>query len=333
MRYSKSQFARGGVEKNLGFLYNFNIVKNRGFPPVYKIERVAKMSVKRAFFSVFQKIMVVCCAIFFGFANAFSANLPSGYTELEYIQSSGSQYIDTRIKPDSNFSYEIKFSGYTVPTSGSAEHIMFGETAAGWNDMIGINQSRAGSRSNVIPYIKYDGVACSLAQQTNGILKLTPVGLYFNGNLVYSKTPSSFGTETYSIYLFAANRQGTASYFTQYRLENFKMWNNDVLVGNFIPTKDSNNVVGMYDTVSGQFFTNAGTGEFIAGPEVSIRIATTAYNAARFNPVKTDLNSAVATIREIVTKTINQTAARKYLWIASRIHPVGIYPIQWITVY
>ena len=41
----------------------------------------------------------------------------------------------------------------------------------------------------------------------------------------------------------------------------------------------------------------------------SIKIATTAYNAARFNPVVTDLNSAVATIREIVTKTINQTAA------------------------
>ncbi len=41
----------------------------------------------------------------------------------------------------------------------------------------------------------------------------------------------------------------------------------------------------------------------------AIKIATTAYNAARFSPVVTDLNSAVATIREIVTKTINQTAA------------------------
>jgi len=41
----------------------------------------------------------------------------------------------------------------------------------------------------------------------------------------------------------------------------------------------------------------------------NIKIATTAYNTARFSPVKTDLDSAVATIREIVTKTINQTAA------------------------
>ena len=41
----------------------------------------------------------------------------------------------------------------------------------------------------------------------------------------------------------------------------------------------------------------------------AIKIATTAYNAARFSPVVNDLNSTVATIREIVTNTINQTAA------------------------
>ena len=43
--------------------------------------------------------------------------------------------------------------------------------------------------------------------------------------------------------------------------------------------------------------------------EAFIKIATTAYNTARFSPVVNDLNSTVATIREIVTKTINQTAA------------------------
>jgi hypothetical protein len=40
-----------------------------------------------------------------------------------------------------------------------------------------------------------------------------------------------------------------------------------------------------------------------------IKIATTAYNTAQFNPVVTDLNSTIATIRDVVTNTINQTAA------------------------
>jgi hypothetical protein len=36
----------------------------------------------------------------------------------------------------------------------------------------------------------------------------------------------------------------------------------------FIPAKNSDNVVGMYDTVSKTFFTNAGSGTFTAGPVV-----------------------------------------------------------------
>jgi len=60
-------------------------------------------------------------------------------------------------------------------------------------------------------------------------------------------------------------------------------------------------------SVNGYYEYNPGTQISYCAPE--IKIATTAYNAARFNPVKTDLNNVVATIREIVTKTINQTAA------------------------
>ncbi len=40
-----------------------------------------------------------------------------------------------------------------------------------------------------------------------------------------------------------------------------------------------------------------------------IKIATTAYNTARFSPVVTELNDTIATIRSVVTNTINQTAA------------------------
>ncbi len=41
----------------------------------------------------------------------------------------------------------------------------------------------------------------------------------------------------------------------------------------------------------------------------AIKIATTAYNSARFSPVVNDLNSTIATIRDVVTNTINQTKA------------------------
>ena len=42
-----------------------------------------------------------------------------------------------------------------------------------------------------------------------------------------------------------------------------------VLVRNFIPAKrNSDNVLGLYDLVNNVFYTNAGSGTFIAGPEV-----------------------------------------------------------------
>jgi hypothetical protein len=53
------------------------------------------------------------------------------------------------------------------------------------------------------------------------------------------------------------------------RLYYTKMWKNGTLVRYLIPAKrNSDNVVGMYDTVSKTFFTNAGSGAFIAGPVV-----------------------------------------------------------------
>lgn len=46
----------------------------------------------------------------------------------------------------------------------------------------------------------------------------------------------------------------------------FKIWNGDTLLRDFIPcVRTSDGAIGMYDTVNGVFYTNAGTGTFTAG--------------------------------------------------------------------
>ena len=47
-----------------------------------------------------------------------------------------------------------------------------------------------------------------------------------------------------------------------------KIWKAGVLVQNFIPVKDENNIVCLYDKISNAFFYNQGTGGFIAGGAV-----------------------------------------------------------------
>lgn len=47
-------------------------------------------------------------------------HLPSGYTKLAYIQSSGTQYIDTGVKPDQTYTLKIKFQTTQTLSGGVA---------------------------------------------------------------------------------------------------------------------------------------------------------------------------------------------------------------------
>ena len=67
---------------------------------------------------------------------------------------------------------------------------------------------------------------------------------------------------------------------------NAKIWDDSGdLVFNGIPARrDSDGVLGIYDTVSNNFFTNAGTGTFIAGPELN-GIASVSYVAGMYEEI------------------------------------------------
>jgi hypothetical protein len=58
------------------------------------------------------------------------------------------------------------------------------------------------------------------------------------------------------------------------RLFKCNIYNGGQLVRNFIPAKRrSDNIVGLYDAVNKQFYTNAGSGSFTAGPVLSDKSA------------------------------------------------------------
>ena len=53
------------------------------------------------------------------------------------------------------------------------------------------------------------------------------------------------------------------------RIYYFKIWNNNILIRDFIPAlRNSDNVTGLYDLVNNEFYINAGTGTFITGPKI-----------------------------------------------------------------
>ncbi|MBQ7245139.1 MAG: hypothetical protein IJS34_02095 [Alphaproteobacteria bacterium] len=64
-----------------------------------------------------------------------------------------------------------------------------------------------------------------------------------------------------------------------------------------------------YDKNTVQLELGSTATEYVPYCANAIKIATTAYNSARFSPVVTELNTTIATIRDVVTNTINQTKA------------------------
>lgn len=183
--------------------------------------------------------------------------LPSGYTQLEYIQSSGAQYIDTGFKPNQN----------TVVRADIA-HDLSSRTC--W-----IFGARNGTNVGAFGFLTYKGVYRADYGTATTNLSGTPTGRFtiemnknsvkIDGAVIATAAVQSFSTN-YPIYLFANNNAGVSAGFSTTKIYGCEIYNGDVLMLEFIPCRrNSDNALGMYDTVHGTFYQNAGSGAFIGG--------------------------------------------------------------------
>jgi hypothetical protein len=71
----------------------------------------------------------------------------------------------------------------------------------------------------------------------------------------------------------------TISYFCESRLYSAQISINNVIQRNFLPARRiSDGVIGLYDIINNQFYTNAGSGNFIAGPALTTGQASMLHN-------------------------------------------------------
>lgn len=185
-----------------------------------------------------------------------SSLLPSGYIECEYLESTGTQYLNLGYYPNNNTKVETTVN--ILSHNGNVLNYLFGAYDS--------------ARSFAI-YYSYNlrdwGVMCgsvdrntSVAYQLNTKQKLEfdKNNLSINGTSVYAVGSTTTFTSTKTMYLFWGN--GTSRLNSISRIYDFKIYENGNIVMNLIPALDSNGVPCMYDTVSKQTFYNRGTGEF-----------------------------------------------------------------------
>ena len=184
-------------------------------------------------------------------------SLPSGYKRLEYIKSSGAQYIDTGIIG----SYDTRVTAdFEVLSIGSGTVFVFGSQAN--NNVrfcLGITSASVFRSDYGTEYISGPSAATGTKYTADKNRNVCTI----NGTAINSNVQTFTGTT--NIYLFA--RSYSSLSYASLKMYGCKIYSNDVLVRDFIPSKNASGVVGMWDDVNNIFYSNAGSGTFTAGPE------------------------------------------------------------------
>ncbi len=208
--------------------------------------------------------------------------LPSDATRLEYIESSGTQWIDTGVRG-------------RVGVSAEADVTC---TSMGDQTILGSRIDDNDTRFNVIHWNASDFI-CGLGGHgywywagrhvieagerhlVRSVMADGDQSIYLDGNLIGTpKTYRSAFDSKRSMYLLTLHKGSGTIYPAHARLHSAKIWLDGILQRDFVPCRDANDEVCLYDLVSGEYFRNIGSGSFAAGGEVPAAVASSSATVA-----------------------------------------------------
>lgn len=183
------------------------------------------------------------------FLLARTSEVPETIKYLEYIQSSGAQYINTGITPDANTRAVCDFQLSTVDSTNRAIFGVVGQfTFRKFNaTTFRTNGTNAVSMST--------SISMTARHTVDKTATLTTV------DSTYSATTTA-ATCKYPLYMFAYDNSGTASQFAYVKIYSMQIYDGTTLVRDYWPAIDPDGVICLYDKVAGEYVYNAGTGTF-----------------------------------------------------------------------
>lgn len=207
--------------------------------------------------------------------------VPDGYTQLEYIESTGSQYLRADIPISINANIYVKFS---TKTSANDSNLLGGRYSDGSEDLT-IWLNTASNKGIAIHYPIDSESSTNTGWIYHNVevdkpinLKITPEKIYVNGVRVYqfNENRTAFSSALNG-YVFARNQAGTATANGKFKIYYIKTWVQGSGAQFLVPVyRESNNRIGMLDVLNNDFYFNRGTGEFVRGAD-TIEPETTPY--------------------------------------------------------
>lgn len=188
--------------------------------------------------------------------------LPDGYTQLLYLKSYGTQYIDTELYTKANQTYYIMFE----KESGGIN--IFGNNVSGCASFLQL------ASNGLSLYYQYGSVnyssfatastieALAIKMNINGIWRWD----YNTGTYAIKGTISGSSiTENANIHniLFGRTTGASSRQLSTVLIFRFRVEEEGVTICDMYPAmRNTDKVLGMYDVKRGAFYTNAGTGTF-----------------------------------------------------------------------
>lgn len=186
--------------------------------------------------------------------------LPSEYIQLEYIKSTGKEWIDTEFTPDSNTRVVAEVE--TTTKTSSSNRWVFGCRSESLTQRFEVIY--VGGASAFRFYFNTSNYTFSGVTLGHLNIDVSANSATINGVTV---TPTGTFAGAGPIYIFSCNSSSVSSETFEQAVKIFKIYDNGTLARDFVPVmRKSDGELGLYDLVNNKFHGNVGAGAFVAGP-------------------------------------------------------------------
>lgn len=189
--------------------------------------------------------------------------LPRGYTRVEYIESTGTQYISTRYKPNNNTRLVMECA---IESPVSSNYItLFGARDADLARCFALFVSPSNNfYPNIGTMTDHYTYPSSLSVVGHHVIDANKNTITIDGNS-HTFTARAFQNTT-ELFVFANNENNNTTFYGAFKAETAEIYDNGALVRDYIPCVDENGDANLWDDVNETLAEKVGT--FLYGAPV-----------------------------------------------------------------
>lgn len=190
------------------------------------------------------------------------------YQEVEWIGSTGTQYIDTGLIGTNNIGFEISFTT-SEPLNTSGKTIFGSRESYNRN---GYQLTAYTEVSSMKGHFLYGPSRYNVDMKNDGtlnVIKFNPPVLTTAAD-VTTTLPSITVTTPVNLTIFCLSERYSRNEYSHTKLYSLKFYENSTIIRDFVPVYDKNTgEIGLYDKINNVFYTNDGAGVFDKGADVN----------------------------------------------------------------